>query len=202
MTQFDLFAGLIILVSALIGFMRGATREVVTAVSFIAAVALAVLLLRYTGPMARHIVHTGWVAVAVALAIVFLIAYIALRLLGGRIARGIHETQGLGTLDRTLGVGIGLVRALVVLGVFSLVYTTATPQARRPKWIEHSALYPLSAQSGKVLMAFAPKTEAATAKIAPAIEKAVRDGTDATTKGKGYSDSELKSVDDLVEKVR
>ncbi|MGE5502396.1 MAG: CvpA family protein [Ignavibacteriales bacterium] len=202
MTQFDIFAGLIILVSALIGFMRGATREVITAVSFIAAVALSVLLLRYTGPITRHIVHTGWAAVALALVIVFLIAYIALRLLGGRLAKGIQETQGLGTIDRTLGVGIGLVRALVVLGVFSLVYTTATPQARRPQWIEHSALYPLSAESGKVLMAFAPKTEAATARIGPAIEKAVRDGTEATTKGKGYSDTQLKSVDDLVEKVR
>lgn len=202
MTQFDIFAGLIILVSALIGFIRGATKEVVTAVSFIAAVAISALLLRYTGPMTRHIVHTGWVAVVLALVIVFLIAYIALRLLGGRLAKGIHEREGFGAIDRTLGVGIGLIRALVVLGVFSLVYTTATPQARRPKWIEHAALYPLSAESGKVLMAFAPKTETAAGKIAPAIEKAVRDGTEATTKGKGYSDNELKSVDDLVEKVR
>jgi membrane protein required for colicin V production len=202
MTQFDIFAGLIILVSALIGFMRGATREVVTALAFIAAVAIAVLLLRYTGPMTRHIVHTGWAAVMVALVIVFLIAYIALRLLGGRLAKGVQQAQGLGALDRSIGVGIGLVRALVVLGVFSLVYTTATPQARRPQWIEHSALYPLSAESGKVLMAFAPKTEAATARIAPAIEKAVREGSEATTKGKGYSDDQLKSVDDLVERVR
>lgn len=202
MTQFDIFAGLVILVSALIGFMRGATREMVTAVSFVAAAALSILLLRYTGPVARHFVHSGWLAVMVALVIVFLIAYIALRLLGGRLARGIQETEGFGAIDRTLGVGIGLVRALVVLGVFSLVYTTATPQARRPQWIEHAALYSLSAESGKLLMAFAPKTEAATSKIGPAIEKAVREGSDATTKGKGYSDNELKSVDDLVEKVR
>jgi hypothetical protein len=53
-----------------------------------------------------------------------------------------------------------------------------------------------------LLMAFAPKTEAATSKIGPAIEKAVREGSDVTTMGKGYSDNELKSVDDLVEEVR
>ena len=199
MTQFDIFAGLIILVSALIGFMRGATREVVTAVSFIAAVAFSVLLLRDTNPMARHIVHSGWAATMVALVIVFLIAYIALRLLGGRLARGVRETEGFGTIDRTLGVGIGLVRALVVLGVFSLVYTTATPQARRPQWIEHAALYPLSAESGKLLLAFAPKTERAAGSIGPAIEKAVREGSKTTTDESGNS---LKSVDDLVEKVR
>ena len=199
MTQFDIFAGLIILVSALIGFMRGATREVVTAVSFIAAVAFSVLLLRYTSPMARHIVHSGWAAAMVARVIVFLIAYIALRLLGGRLARGVRETEGFGTIDRTLGVGIGLVRALVVLGVFSLVYTTATPQARRPQWIEHAALYPLSAESGKLLLAFAPKTERAAGSIGPAIEKAVREGSKTTTDESGNS---LKSVDDLVEKVR
>ena len=40
MTQFDLIAGLIILASVAVGFVRGATRELVTALSFILAAAL------------------------------------------------------------------------------------------------------------------------------------------------------------------
>ena len=51
-------------------------------------------------------------------------------------------------------------------------------------------------------MAFAPQGQAAAGKIRPAIEKAVREGTGETPADEGYSDSERKSVDDLVEKSR
>ena len=63
----------------------------------------------------------------------------------------------------------------------------------------NSQAYPLSAESGKLLLAFAPKTEHAAGSIGPAIEKAVREGSQTTKHESGNS---LKSVDDLVEKVR
>jgi membrane protein required for colicin V production len=201
MTQFDLIALFIILVSAAIGFVRGATRELVTALSFILAAALSLLLVRVTGPIARPLIDPDWVAVLVAILVTFVILYVALRLLGGRLSHGILETQAFGTVDRTVGVGIGLVRALVVLGAFALLFTTVTPEARRPQWITGAALYPLTTASGKMLMAFAPQGQAAAGKIRPAIEKAVREGT-GETPDEGYSENELKSVDELVEKSR
>ena len=202
MTTFDLIAGLIILVSIAVGFFRGATRELVTALSFILAAALALILVRYTGPLFRPLIEPDWVAVLVAILVVFLIAFVALRLLGGRISHGLLETQAFGTVDRGVGVGIGLVRAIVVLGAFSLLFSAATPEQRRPQWITGAALYPLTTASGKMLMAFAPQGQAAAGRIRPAIEKAVREGTGETPADQGYSDSELRSVDDLVEKSR
>ena len=202
MTQFDLIAGLIILASVAVGFVRGATRELVTALSFILAAALSLIMVRYTGPMFRPLIDPDWVAVLVAILVVFLIAFVALRLLGGRISHGLLETQAFGTVDRGVGVGIGLVRAIVVLGAFSLLFSAATPEQRRPKWITGAALYPLTTASGKMLMAFAPQGQAAAGKIRPAIEKAVREGTGETSADEGYNDSELRSVDDLVEKSR
>ena len=202
MTQFDLIAGLIILASVAVGFVRGATRELVTALSFILAAALSLIMVRYTGPMFRPLIDPDWVAVLVAILVVFLIAFVALRLLGGRISHGLLETQAFGTVDRGIGVGIGLVRAIVVLGAFSLLFSAATPEQRRPKWITGAALYPLTTASGKMLMAFAPQGQAAAGKIRPAIEKAVREGTGETSADEGYNDSELRSVDDLVEKSR
>jgi membrane protein required for colicin V production len=202
MTTFDLIAGLIILVSLAVGFVRGATRELVTALSFVLAAALSLLLLRFTGALARPLIDPDWVAVLVALLVVLVILFVALRLLGGRLSHGLLETQALGTVDRTVGVGIGLVRALVVLGAFSLLFSAATPEARRPKWITGAALYPLATASGKMLMAFAPEGKAAAGKIRPAIEKAVREGSGETPADEGYDESELKSVDDLVEKSR
>ena len=202
MTQFDLIAGLIILASVAVGFVRGATRELVTALSFILAAALSLIMVRYTGPMFRPLIDPDWVAVLVAILVVFLIAFVALRLLGGRISHGLLETQAFGTVDRGIGVGIGLVRAIVVLGAFSLLFSAATPEQRRPKWITGAALYPLTTASGKMLMAFAPQGQAAAGKIRPAIEKAVREGTGEMPADQGYSDNQLRSVDDLVEKSR
>ena len=202
MTQFDLIAGFIILASAAVGFVRGATRELVTALSFILAAALSLLLVRITAPIARPLIDPDWVAVLVALLVTFLVLYVALRLLGGRLSHGLLETPALGTVDRTVGLGIGAVRAVIVLGAFSLLFSAATPEQRRPKWITGAALYPLTTASGKMLMAFAPQGQAAAGKIRPAIEKAVREGTGETSADEGYNDSELRSVDDLVEKSR
>jgi len=140
--------------------------------------------------------------VLVAILVVFLIAFVGLRLLGGRLSHGLLETETLGTVDRTVGVGIGLVRALIVLGAFSLLFHAATPEARRPKWVTGAALYPLTTASGKMLMAFAPEGKAAAGRIRPAIEQAVREGSGETPEAEGYDESELKSVDDLVEKSR
>ena len=144
MTQFDLIAGFIILASAAVGFVRGATRELVTALSFILAAALSLLLVRITAPIARPLIDPDWVAVLVALLVTFLVLYVALRLLGGRLSHGLLETPAFGTVDRTVGVGVGLLRALVVLGAFSLLFTAATPEARRPGWVTGAALYPLT----------------------------------------------------------
>ncbi len=202
MTTFDLIAGLILLVSGAVGYVRGATRELVTALSFVLAAALSILMLRITAPPMRALIDPDWIGVAAALLIVFIIAFIALRLLGGRISHGLLETQVVGVLDRTVGFGIGLIRALIVLGAFFLLFTTATPENRQPKWITGAALYPLTQACGKILMAFAPQGQAAADKLAPAIEDAVREGSGETSDGQGYSEDELKSVDELVEKSR
>ena len=118
-TQFDLIVALIILVSIAVGFVRGATRELVTALSFVLAAAISLILVRYTAPLFRPLIDPDWVAVLVAILVVFLIAFVLLRLLGGRLSHGLLETPALGTVDRGVGAGIGVVRALIVLGAFS-----------------------------------------------------------------------------------
>ncbi|HEX6860182.1 MAG TPA: CvpA family protein [Caulobacteraceae bacterium] len=199
MTQFDIIVLLIIAASALVGFIRGGTRELITAFSFIAAILISLLALRVTGPMGRALVDPDWAGIGLAILAVFLLSFIGLRVIGGSIAERLHANAAFGSLDRTVGVGIGLIRALIVLGAFNLLYTAATPAARSPQWIKGAALYPLTSASGKMLMALAPEGQAAAGKIRPAIEKAVREGAGETPDDNG---EKLKSVDELVEKSR
>ena len=207
MTPFDIIAGLILLVSGLVGFARGASRELTSALSFIAAAIIALLGLRITGPLFRGMMDPDWAATAAAILLTFVIAFIVLRLLGAALTRTLHADGALGTLDRLMGLAFGLIRGLVVLGVFNLVFNMATPPDRVPAWVSQSALYPLSTASARVLKVFAPKGTALAGKLAPAIEDAVHDGasdkpSDRKPGEPSYDQSQRRSVDDLVEKSR
>ncbi len=81
MTLFDFIALTILGVSTLVGLIRGALREVTTVAAFVLAVVIALFALRFTAPMARAAVHPAWAGNAVAVVVVFLAAYVLLRVL-------------------------------------------------------------------------------------------------------------------------
>ncbi len=211
MTGFDVIAGGILLVSGLVGFLRGATREVTTVIAFIAAVAGAIFGLRFTGPIARHFIHTVWLANVAAVVVAFIVIYIIVRLVGGRLTRGVRQT-GLSSLDRALGFAIGLARGVVAVGVIVLLIRAATPPERMPTWFTHARIYPVANAAGAALRALAPKGVAMARHMGPAMENALApDDTDQadndaaagpTAKHHGYSETQRKALDDLVEKSR
>lgn len=189
MTQFDLIALAILAVSGLIGFARGALRELTTIVAFVLAVAIALLSLRLTGPFARHWLHPSWVGNVAALLAGFLVSYIAIRIVGAGLTRGVREVGVLGGIDRAAGLGIGLIRGFVILGVFQMVFSAATPRERMPTWISHAALYPATADTAEALKAMEPGSLALAGKLAPTLKQAVSDdGEDGEDDGKapGY----------------
>lgn len=222
MTLFDVVAGLVLLASGLMAFIRGATREVTTVLAFIAAIVIAVFGLRFTGPLARHAIHTAWIANTAAVLALFVIAYIGLRLIGGALTHQVRQTA-LSGLDRLLGLGIGLVRGAVVVGAFTLLINAATPPERMPAWISKAKLYPAASGVASLLRAFAPEGLRMAHTVEPAMRDAVKAGvadtsgetssadaqTDAPAKQdtkpqphRGNSAAQRKSLDDLVEKSR
>jgi membrane protein required for colicin V production len=205
-TLFDFIAVLILAVSAIIGFVRGGTREVMTVLAFILAVLISIFALRFTGPIFRQSIETNWIANALAIIVVFIAAFILIRVIGYALTRRIHNTHALGTLDRLVGVGFGMVRAFVLLGVFYMVFNAATPPERVPAWIKDATLYPLASFSAKALMALAPQGSAVAGRVAPALEDAVRDGASEgkgqAAKGPGYDQQSRDEVDALVEQNR
>ena len=156
MTLFDLIALGILAISGLVGFVRGAVRELVGVFAFTIAAWVTVTLLPFSGPIARHSIHPGWAANGAALVVVFLLAYVALRVLGHWLSTVLKGQATLGTLDRGFGLAFGVGRALVVLGVFYIVFNAATPAYLVPSWISGGALYPVSRASAQALEAVAP----------------------------------------------
>ena len=210
MTLFDIIALLILSVSTLVGFARGALREVTTVVAFAIGVVVAIFALRFTGPIARAAVHPSWAANSVAVLVVFLAVYILVRVLAASVTHGVHNTHTLGTVDRVIGAGFGLVRGLVVLGLFNLAFNLAPPPSGVPAWVGQAKLYALSAECGRALLTLAPKGSALAGRLTPALTHAVTDSpSDAPpssaigqSRENDYSHAARKGLDDAVEKSR
>lgn len=206
MPWFDIIVLAILLTSAAFGFFSGATREMVRALSFLLAAVIAVYGLRWTAPFGRDLIDPDWAGTVLAGLVVFIAVYATMRITGGAMVRGVQNTHVLGVLDRSIGLGFGLLRALVVLGALHLAFQAATPADRVPKWMTGAAFYPMTNAAANLLKAFAPKGLDMADKLAPSIEEAVRDGS-ATDRGdsrdaQGYDPRERSRLDDLVEKSR
>jgi membrane protein required for colicin V production len=201
-TKFDYIVLGLLLLSGLIGYGRGAAREVVAMIALLGAAAAAVLGLRHTAPIAARLVHPHWLALAAALIGVFALIYIAVRLVGAVLVKRIHGTNVLGALDRTIGLLIGLVRGLVVLGALYLMFIAATPVDLQPKWITGARTWPLAANMGRLLQTLAPKGLDIAGRLKPAFDRAVRDAPRDRSTTEGYDARQRGEVDDLVEKSR
>lgn len=206
MPWFDIIVLAVLLTSAAFGFFSGATREMVRALSFILAAVVAIYGLRWTGPIGRDLIDPEWAGTVLAGLVAFIIVYATMRITGGAMVRGVQGAHVLGVLDRSIGLGFGLLRALVVLGALHLAFQAATPPDRVPKWMTSAAFYPLTGAAANLLKAFAPKGLDMADKLAPSIGGAVREGS-ATDRGdsrdaQGYDPRERSRLDDLVEKSR
>lgn len=202
MTLFDIVALTILFVSAVAGFFRGAMREMVTVLALILAALASLFALRYAGPLGRGLIDPDWAGNVAAILVVFVLVYIVLRLIGGSLAARVQATEVLGMLDRTIGVAFGLIRALVVLGAFSLMFHAVTPPERVPNWMSDAALYPLTTNAGEVLKAAAPQGLDMAGRLRPALEGAVRNGSGESGAEPAYDAGERSGLDDLVERSR
>jgi membrane protein required for colicin V production len=178
LTFFDIAAGAILIISAVIGWTRGATREVLSVGALVISAITGVLALRYSGPIARHAIHTVWMANIAAILIVCAVTYVILRLIAGWAARSILKTNSFGAVDRAVGAGFGAGRALVVLGLANLTLSAIMPPDRMPGWISGSYLYPVSQLSAQALKSFAPKGAALARRVGPAVGRAITDTGD------------------------
>jgi membrane protein required for colicin V production len=202
MTQFDYAILLVFLVSGFMGFLRGASREVVTVLALTFGAMGALFGLPFVGQLARKLVNPDWLGTVGAGIVLFLVIYAALRLVGGLAVQRIQRTQVLGVLDRSVGLAFGLVRAFVFIGALSLAFSAATPAERIPGWISNAKLYPMATASGRLLAAFAPKGRDLAQRMKPGLSEAARDSARDSGADGSYDARERRQIDDLVEKSR
>jgi hypothetical protein len=89
-----------------------------------------------------------------------------------------------------VGLGFGVVRALVLLGVFYLVFS-AVPSGMAPAWVRASTLYPLSRASGQTIASLAPNGLKAMGGVSQVLKSRVSEGVspDSATNDNNYDES-------------
>ena len=149
----DIVAVLVVLSSALISFMRGFIREVLTIAGVIGGVVAAVLLGPVFAPTVRgwfgvdeasekpaklfDIIPMDIVSDAVSYGVIFLIVVIVLSVLSHMMS-GAAKAMGLGPVDRTLGVFFGIARGLLLLGVVYLPFHVLMGDEQKKDFFEDS----------------------------------------------------------------
>jgi len=126
-TGWDWFVAIVLLVSVGIGAVRGLVRTVFA----LGAWAVALLGVPIAGPPLDRVLPEA-VPNAVSYFVVFLLLFIAVRMLGALAAKALRGI-GLGGADRLLGAVLGLVRAAIVVLVVA-VGAHLGGYSKHPSW--------------------------------------------------------------------
>jgi membrane protein required for colicin V production len=138
-TLIDVFIVVVLLLSILIGAMRGIVREVVALVFWIAAIwsawAFGSLLEPYLGGLLSGPQVRVWVARLIVFVIVLSIGALVGFLMGM-----LSQHSGIGWLDRLLGTMFGFARGMVLLGVLAICGELL--ELQQESWWHQSAMIP------------------------------------------------------------
>lgn len=162
LTIADGVVALIILVSAMLAYNRGLTREVMAIGGWIVA-ALAGF---YFAPMLSPIVleipivgemlqSSNTLTALAAFALAFVGALIVLSFFTPLLSTAIHNTP-LAPVDRGLGFLFGIARGVLLVGVIYLLYDLLVPENERVPMIEASASHGMISDAAEAIRERAP----------------------------------------------
>jgi membrane protein required for colicin V production len=124
----------VLLISLIVGAWRGLVYEVLSVVNWIAAFVLA----QWFAPVAAQWLPMASATEVVRYAAGFVLVFVAVIFAGGLLTFLISKlvaAVGLRPVDRVLGAAFGLVRGVVLLLAFAVVFSM-TPMVKGPLWQE------------------------------------------------------------------
>ncbi len=157
MTALDIFVLLLMGGAGLLGFKRGFVTESLSLGAWVLAIAAVKVLHAPLSPRLASLVGTESGGSALAFALIFGLALFVGRMIARKIGA---ETKSsfVGSFDRVLGLGFGVVKGLILAtAVFllaALIFDFVRGADNRPEWMTQSRTYPLLRASGDALVGF------------------------------------------------
>lgn len=157
LTAFDIVVMLLVSLAAIAGLARGFVGEVASLFAWVAGFMAVRFGFDAAKPFAQRLVADPAAAAILAFVVLFLGAFIAVRIVGGQVSRG---TKGsiIGPIDRVLGLGFGAAKGVLAAALMfllvNLTFDTIDPGEPSPVWISKARTAPTLAMISKVLVDF------------------------------------------------
>ena len=210
----DILVALIIVVSALLAFGRGAAREVLGIGAWVGAGVATFFAFPHARPIARDLITSSTlIADVVAGLAVFVVVLIMLTIVNQLISGRIQRSRG-GALDRTLGFIFGILRGAALVCIAYMLFGSVVQQSDWPPWVDEARTLPYIKQGVAALREVVPEevAEEGTRHIEETFddgrERSVRELTEPVSANKpeeegetGYSGGERQQLDGLSESV-
>lgn len=145
----------IVVISALLAAVRGATREVLAIVAWVAAAAVAWKLHPLLLPTVSQHVSNATVALVASIASIFLITLIVVSIVTVKVSDMILDSR-IGAIDRSLGFVFGAGRGFLIC-VIGWVFLAWLVQGKMPDWAAQARSRPMLEKSGDALVAQLPE---------------------------------------------
>jgi membrane protein required for colicin V production len=197
LTAFDIVVGIIVVLAALAGLARGFVGEVVSLLAWVAGIVAVRFFYTPVKAFTAKLTGTESGGAILALVAVFLIAFILVRIIGGKLSAG-TKASIIGPIDRVLGLGFGAAKgvlgAALLFLLVNLTFDTVDPGEPSPDWIATARTAPTLAMVSKALVDFVEEHR----RIAP--DTAATDDPHAgLTMPDGYAPAERSALDKLLD---
>jgi membrane protein required for colicin V production len=152
---FDLIIAGAVILSVAIGFMRGFCNEVFTIFGWIAAVIATIYFTPTLLPLGHKFIEKEWLARLATSSAIFLVTLGVCSAVSYVATRTLHASK-LGLVDRILGFGFGVLRAIVLLGLGYLLFTYVFKEDNRPDYVTKSHSKPFLEASAEWIQTIVP----------------------------------------------
>ncbi|WP_339632299.1 CvpA family protein [uncultured Sneathiella sp.] len=207
----------ILLISAIFGFIRGFVKETLSVAGWIGAVFLSLYLFPLLQPIAQGFILNLLIADILTGAVIFILSLVILSYISHAISEKV-KASSLGALDRSLGIFFGIARGVVLLGIAWLIFVQFIPEKDRPDWVLQAKMLPLIEGSGEFVARLLPPDMQENLNISresdkdtvdrlkekyDALPDDVKDGVENTVEGaknlldKGYDDQARQQMENL-----
>lgn len=157
MNGLDIVILAVFFVSALIGAMRGFTKELLSLFSWGGAVTGSYICLPAARIMVRPYIANPMMADGVAVFCLFIICLIILSIIANIIAGYIHESSFRG-VDHSLGFGFGILRGIVFISAAELIFSTFSPRYAQSPTFQTARFIPMARKGGDTLLQILPNS--------------------------------------------
>ena len=145
----------ILLISAVFGFIRGFVKETLSVAGWIGAIFISLYLFPLLQPIAQGFILNKLIADILTGAVIFILSLVILSYISHAISEKV-KASSLGALDRSLGIFFGIARGFILLGIIWLIFVQFIPEKDRPEWILQAKMLPIVEGSGAFVARLLP----------------------------------------------